>query len=180
MNRLVAGTNLAADLDAVAVGQAHVDDGDVGLDRRDPRHAFLGGSGLADHLDVVVRLEQLAHAAANDLVIVEQEDANRHGCEASSGNDDERPVEMMRQVMARAAQQHLLEAAEPATADDHEVGLLAMRGLDNHVGGVAIDHLGLERHVCILELVAPLLSKHLSNAARGRRPRTQERRTRPA
>ena len=39
---------------------------------------LLGGSGLADHLEVVFDLEQLANSAADDLVVIEQEHANGH------------------------------------------------------------------------------------------------------
>ena len=57
----VAGADLAADLDAVAVGQPDVEHGHVG-----PQRAGCGcsassaGAGLADDLDVVLGLEQLA------------------------------------------------------------------------------------------------------------------------
>ena len=71
------GAHLAAHLDAVAVGQPHVDDRDVGRGRRDARERLLGGAGLADDLDVVFDLEQLAHTAPDDLVIVEQEHPHR-------------------------------------------------------------------------------------------------------
>ncbi len=75
--------HLAADLDAVAVGQAHVDDRDVGLRRGDAGDALGGGAGLADDLDVVLRLEQLPDPAADDLVVVQQEHPNRHGAPRS-------------------------------------------------------------------------------------------------
>ena len=67
--------DLAAHLDAVAVGQAHVEHGDVGLGRGDPCQGLLGRAGLADDLEVVLGLEQLAQAPPHDLVVVEQEDA---------------------------------------------------------------------------------------------------------
>ena len=41
------------------------------------RSASLGGVGLADDLHVVLGVEELAHAAAHDLVVVEQEDPDR-------------------------------------------------------------------------------------------------------
>ena len=72
------GPDLPADLDAVAVGQADVEDGDVGARRGDPAVGLLGGAGLADDLDVVLGLEELAEAPADDLVVVEQEHADRH------------------------------------------------------------------------------------------------------
>ena len=68
--------HLAAHLDAVAVGQPHVDDRDVGRRGRNAGERLLGGARLADHLEVFLDLEQLAHPAANDLVIVEEENAN--------------------------------------------------------------------------------------------------------
>ena len=82
------GADLAAHLDAVPVGQPHVDDRDVGLRRRDARQRLLGGPRLADDLDVVALLEELAHAAAHDLVIVEQEHSNRHRQLTSVGAGD--------------------------------------------------------------------------------------------
>ena len=74
----VPGADLAADLDPVAVGQPDVEDGHVGRGGRDPPVGLLGRSGLADDLEVVLRLEQLAQPAADDLVIVEQEHAGGH------------------------------------------------------------------------------------------------------
>ena len=70
--------DLAAHLDAVAVGQPHVEHGDVGRGGRDAPVGLLGGAGLADDLDVVLGLEQLAEAAADDLVVVEEEHPDRH------------------------------------------------------------------------------------------------------
>ena len=75
----IARTDLAAHLDAVAVGESDVEHRDVGTGRRDAAERRCRGVGLADHLDVVLGLEQLAHAAPNDLVVVEQEDADRVG-----------------------------------------------------------------------------------------------------
>ena len=43
---------------------------------------LLGGAGLADDLEVVLDFEELAHAAPHDLVVVEEEDANRHAAQA--------------------------------------------------------------------------------------------------
>ena len=73
----VLGADLAAHLDAVAVGQAHVEHGDVGL-VAGMRAGLLGGARLADHLEVVLGLEQLAQAAPDDLVVVEEEHPDRH------------------------------------------------------------------------------------------------------
>ena len=49
-----------------------------GRGRRDAPVGLLGGARLADHLEVVLGLEQLAHAAAHDLVVVEQEHPYGH------------------------------------------------------------------------------------------------------
>ena len=70
------GADLAADRDAVTIGQPDVEDGDVGSRRGDPRECALGGVGLADDLDVVLGVEQLPDPAADDLVVVEQEHAD--------------------------------------------------------------------------------------------------------
>lgn len=69
-------TDLTAHFDTVAVGKAHVEDGDVGPGRRDARERLLDGPGLAHHLDVVLGLEQVAHPDPDDLVVVEEEDAD--------------------------------------------------------------------------------------------------------
>ena len=76
--------DLAAHLDAVAVGQANVEHGDVRVRGGDASVGFLGGAGLADHLEVGLLLEQLAQAAAHDLVVVEEEDASRHRAHSAS------------------------------------------------------------------------------------------------
>ena len=70
------GADLAAHLDPVAVREAHDEDGDVGRGGRDPAVGLLGGAGLADDLDVALGLEELAHASADDFVIIEEEHAN--------------------------------------------------------------------------------------------------------
>ena len=56
------GAQLAAHLDAGAVGQADVEHGDVGMARGIALERLGGRAGLADDLDVVGGLEQLAHA----------------------------------------------------------------------------------------------------------------------
>ena len=84
--------DVAADRDAVAVGQAHVEDGDVGAQGGDAGQRLGGGAGLADDLDVVLGLQQLGDAAADDLVVVEQEHGDRHtddGIGADSGRPDD-------------------------------------------------------------------------------------------
>ena len=64
-------------LDPVAVGQAHVEHGHVRPQRRDPGQRGGRGARLADHLDVRLGLEQVAHAAPDHLVVVQQEDPDR-------------------------------------------------------------------------------------------------------
>ena len=71
-------SDFAAHLDAVAIGKPHVEDRDVGTRRRDAAERLFGGSGLADDLEVVLGFEELPQPAPNDLVVVEQEDADRH------------------------------------------------------------------------------------------------------
>jgi hypothetical protein len=75
----VARHELAADLHPAAVGQLHVQHGDVGSAQRDALEGLHRGGGLADHLQARSGLEQVAHAAAHDLVVVEQEDPD--GCD---------------------------------------------------------------------------------------------------
>ena len=60
------------------VGQPDVENGDVGAGGGDPVARLLGGARLADDFEVVLRLEELAHAAADDLVVVEQEHLDGH------------------------------------------------------------------------------------------------------
>nr|BFE79393.1 hypothetical protein GCM10020093_019940 [Planobispora longispora] len=77
-----AGADLPADVHAAAVGQAHVQHGDVGLECQDAGDGRLGGPGLADDLDVVFGVEQCRHAAPYHLVVVHEEHAN-HGLDAN-------------------------------------------------------------------------------------------------
>ena len=85
--RRVDRAHVAADVDAAAVGQPGVEHGDVGAQRRDPGRGLPRGAGLADDLDVAVALEQVAQPAPDDLVVVEQEDADRlagvHGADCA-------------------------------------------------------------------------------------------------
>jgi hypothetical protein len=71
--------NLPTDLHPVTVGKSHIEDGDIGRGRRDAVQRFLCGSRLTHDFDAFVGLEELAKAAANDLVIIEEEHSNaRH------------------------------------------------------------------------------------------------------
>src|SRR5581483_5864794 len=67
---------VAADADPVAVRQPDVEHGDLRPDRRDPRESLGRGRRLTHHLDVAFGLEEVAHAAAYDLVVIEQEYAD--------------------------------------------------------------------------------------------------------
>ena len=71
--------DLAAGLDAVAVLQAHVEHGDVGVEGVDPADGLGLGARLADDLDVALGLEQVAQAPPDDLVVVEQEHGDSLG-----------------------------------------------------------------------------------------------------
>ena len=62
---------LAAHLDAVTVGQTHVEHGDVRSCRRDPGDRLGRGTCLARHDEVVLGLDHLPQATPDDLVIVE-------------------------------------------------------------------------------------------------------------
>ena len=70
--------NVAADLDSGAVRQANVEHGDIGACGRDPVARFFGGARLADDFEVLLRFEEIAHAAADDLVVIEQEHLDGH------------------------------------------------------------------------------------------------------
>ena len=78
------GADVAAHLDPVAVGEPHVEHGDVRAGGGDPTDGLFGGAGLADDGQIVLRFEQIPHPAADDLVVVEEEHAGRFGHEAHS------------------------------------------------------------------------------------------------
>jgi hypothetical protein len=67
---------VTAHLDAVSVLEADVQDGDVGLGQGHPGERFGAGSGLPDDLDVGVALEQAPDALTDQLVVIEEEDAD--------------------------------------------------------------------------------------------------------
>ena len=64
----------AAEIGAVPVRQPHVEEGDVGPDRRHPGQRLGARPRLAGHRDPRIVLEHLGHPAADDLVVVDQED----------------------------------------------------------------------------------------------------------
>ena len=72
------GLDLPADLDPVAIGEPHVENGHVRLDVADELQALLRCSRLADDFHVVLGLEQRTQARPHQFVIVEHEDPDRH------------------------------------------------------------------------------------------------------
>ena len=70
----MAAADVAANLDTAAVGDPYIEDGDIGTGARDAVERLGGRAGLAHDFQVVFGLEQLADAAADHLVVVEQED----------------------------------------------------------------------------------------------------------
>ena len=75
----VLGPDRAADVDARAVRETRVEDGDVRAECGDAPGGLVGRGRLADDLDVTLCLEQLADPAPGYLVVVEEEDADRGG-----------------------------------------------------------------------------------------------------
>ena len=73
------GADLAADLHTVAVGEAYIEDGDVGADELGDGRGVDRRPRVADDLDVVLGFQQLAKALPHHLVVVEQEHADAHG-----------------------------------------------------------------------------------------------------
>ena len=69
----VARPDLAAHLDAAAVGQPDVEDSDLRLCCRYAGERLLGGTGLTDDRQVALGLEQFPQSPSHDLVIVEEE-----------------------------------------------------------------------------------------------------------
>ena len=68
--------DLAADLDAAAVGQPNVEHRDVGPGRGDAVERVGGGAGLADDLHVPLEPDQVGEAPSDDLVVVHEEHAD--------------------------------------------------------------------------------------------------------
>ena len=65
-------TEIAADLDAGAVGQTYVEDGDVGRAGGHTLERLCRRSGFTDDLEIVGTLQQFAHATTDHLVVIEQ------------------------------------------------------------------------------------------------------------
>ena len=66
-------TEIAADLDARAVGQADVEHGDVGRRGRHPLDRLGSRSGLTDDLEIIGGLQQFAHPSPDHFVVIEEE-----------------------------------------------------------------------------------------------------------
>ncbi len=75
------GADLAARRDPIAVLEADVEHGDVGVQRRDASYRFVFGAGFADDDEIILGLQQVADATADDLVVVEQEHGHPVGHE---------------------------------------------------------------------------------------------------
>ena len=72
------GAQLAAHLDTAAILEADVKDCDVRLGEWDPHQRVGSGGRLAHDLDVRVAFQQDPDALANQVVVVQQEDSDRH------------------------------------------------------------------------------------------------------
>ena len=73
------GSDLPTDLDAGAVVETHVENGDVGLGPGDHVHGLAGRRCFPDDGDVVLGVEEVGDTPSDDLVIVEEEDPDRGG-----------------------------------------------------------------------------------------------------
>jgi hypothetical protein len=69
--------HLAADVDTGAVGQVRVEDGDVGPQLEDLAQRHGRAARLPDQLELGVGREQARHTPADDLVVVDDVDADR-------------------------------------------------------------------------------------------------------
>src|SRR5712691_300103 len=71
-------------LDAAFAGHDDVEQDDVRLERASPKDRVLCISGLADHLDVILSVQEQTDARANDSVVVDEDDADHSGTSATS------------------------------------------------------------------------------------------------
>jgi len=71
------GADLPADRYPVTIRQPDIEHGDAGAQRRNLGQRGGGGARLADHLDVRLGLQKHADTAADDLLILQQEHADR-------------------------------------------------------------------------------------------------------
>ena len=73
------GAHVPAHLDPAAILQADIEDRHIRMGQRNP-HVRLGDRGrLADHLDLLVGLEELAYSFPDQFVVIEQEHPDTHG-----------------------------------------------------------------------------------------------------
>ena len=100
-------------------GHRHVHEHDVGLVLHRLEHGAVGARRLADRLDVGLGVEHAAQAAADDGMVVDDENPDRHGTGTSAATrgpgpgrrlDPERPADE-RDALAHA------DESEPAVAD---------------------------------------------------------------
>jgi hypothetical protein len=73
------GAKIPAHADTVAIGQAHIEDGDVREQLGNLRQGLRGGGRLAHDGDVVLGSQEVREASPDDLVVVEQEHRDHHG-----------------------------------------------------------------------------------------------------
>lgn len=73
-DRRIDRTDVAADLDAISVGESRVQDGDVRSQRRNARRGGGSGAGFAHDFDVSFAFKELAQSAADYFVVIQQED----------------------------------------------------------------------------------------------------------
>jgi signal transduction histidine kinase len=112
-DRRMRRAQLATQLHAAAVGQAHVEHGNVGRHRVDAAERFLHRAGFADDLEVVLGLQHVAHPTTHDLVVVDKEDPQRHvrilpyGDGVRSGDGRSMDVPTLREVEHMAGPRQL-------------------------------------------------------------------------
>jgi signal transduction histidine kinase len=98
---VVLGTNRPAELDAVAVGKADIQDDDVGVVTFHHREHLAGELRLGDNLEVVLLLQQRAQTSPHGRVVVDDRDADAHGAIVLGGGGD---VQGQRSFGTRRAQ----------------------------------------------------------------------------
>src|SRR5699024_3737493 len=73
------GTDVPTDGDTITVGEPHVEYDHVGFEYRDAGHGLRGRSGLTDHLDAVLVVQEGTCPSSDDLVVVHQKPPERRG-----------------------------------------------------------------------------------------------------
>ena len=77
------GADLSADVDAAALRQPRIEQGDIGCGSRDATQGLSSRSGLPNDDEIVGRSEQVDQSSPNQLVIIKNEDSDglmaRHG-----------------------------------------------------------------------------------------------------